>query len=180
MVSYGGAITACARAGRVEEALRLVAELRANEARVTDAAVRGKTATRDKLYVRGKPTSSRAITGGMNNVGGRGAGELRNDGGAYALPLPNLVTYSAALFACLKAGEVHRGTELLGEMIASGIKPNDIHCDTMVAAWSAAGEPDRALSIMKRLQMHGFEPSLGTFEALVWGFAQVRREQRER
>lgn len=105
VVSYGGAITACARGGRADEALNLVAELRANEARATAAAVRGKR--------------------------GRAAG---GEGGAAGLVLPNLVTYSAALFACLKAGEVWRGAELLNEMIAAGIQPNAIHCDTMVAA----------------------------------------------
>lgn len=52
VVSYGGAITACARAGRVEEALRLVAELRSNQARATQAAVRGTPPSRDVTSVR--------------------------------------------------------------------------------------------------------------------------------
>lgn len=110
VVSYGGAITACARAGRVDEALELVAELRVNEATVVAAAVRG----------------------GGGDGGGGGAG--RGAKGGEGLPVPNLVTYSAGLFACLKAGEVPRGAELLDEMIAAGVQPNSIHCDTMVAA----------------------------------------------
>ena len=31
----------------------------------------------------------------------------------------------------------------------------------------------RAVALMKRLQAHGFEPSLYTYETIVWGFAQV-------
>lgn len=29
------------------------------------------------------------------------------------------------------------------------------------------------MALMKRLQAHGFEPSLYTYETIVWGFAQV-------
>lgn len=112
VVSYGGAITACARAGRARQALQLMAELRANEARATEAAVRG----RDRS----------APARGWREEGGRSA--------VASLPLPNLVTYSATLFACLKAGEVHRGGEVLEEMIAAGFQPNTIHCDTLIAA----------------------------------------------
>lgn len=102
VVSYASAITACARARRVDEALGLLSELRVNEAQAAAAAVRG----------------------GLRNGGGRRAG----------LPVPNVVAYSAGLFACLKAGDVARGAELLDEMIAAGLRPNKIHCDTMVAA----------------------------------------------
>ncbi|CAM9153084.1 unnamed protein product, partial [Scytosiphon promiscuus] len=109
VVSYASAITACARAKRVNEALDLLAELRVNEARAAAATVRG---------------------------------------------------------------GLRKGGELLDEMIAAGVQPNKIHCDTMVAAWSAEGEPERALALMKRLQSHGFEPSLYTYETIVWGFAQ--------
>lgn len=42
-----------------------------------------------------------------------------------------------------------------------------------VCRWSAEGEPRRAVALMKRLQTHGFEPSLYTYETVVWGFAQV-------
>lgn len=31
----------------------------------------------------------------------------------------------------------------------------------------------RAVALMKRLQAHGFVPSLYTYETIVWGFAQV-------
>lgn len=102
VVSYASAITACARARRVDEALGLLSELRVNEAQAAAAAVRG----------------------GLRNGSGRRAG----------LPVPNVVAYSAGLFACLKAGDVARGAELLDEMIAAGLRPNKIHCDTMVAA----------------------------------------------
>lgn len=101
VVSYASAITACARAKRVDEALDLLAELRVNEARAAAAMVRG---------------------------GGEGRGQR------VGFPVPNLVAYSAALFACLRAGDVLRGSELLDEMIAAGVQPNKIHCDTMVAA----------------------------------------------
>lgn len=102
VVSYSSAITACARAKRVDEALNLLSELRFNEAQAAAAAVRG-----------GRSTGRRPRVG---------------------LPVPNLVAYSAGLFACLKAGDVARGAELLDEMIAAGLQPNKIHCDTMVAA----------------------------------------------
>ena len=102
VVSYSSAITACARAKRVDEALDLLSELRFNEAQVAAAAVRD----------------------------GRGGG----GGPRVGFPVPNLVAYSAGLFACLKAGDVARGAELLDEMIAAGLQPNKIHCDTMVAA----------------------------------------------
>ncbi|CAM9647643.1 unnamed protein product [Ectocarpus sp. 4 AP-2014] len=140
VVSYSSAITACARARRVDEALGLLSELRVNEAHAAAATVRG----------------------GMRNGSGRRAG----------LPVPNVVAYSAGLFACLKAGDVARGAELLDEMIAAGLRPNKIHCDTMVAAWSAEGKPERAVALMRRLQSHGFEPSLYTYETIVWGFAK--------
>ena len=103
VVSYSSAITACARAKRVDEALDLLSELRFNEAQAAAAAVRG----------------------------GRGGG---GTGPRVGFPVPNLVAYSAGLFACLKGGDVARGAELLDEMIAAGLQPNKIHCDTMVAA----------------------------------------------
>lgn len=104
VVSYASAITACARARRVEEALGLLSELRVNEAQEAAAVVRG--------------------------------GVTKGDGGRRkaGAPVPNLVTYSAGLFACLKVGDVPRGAELLDEMMAAGLQPNRIHCDTMVAA----------------------------------------------
>lgn len=40
--------------------------------------------------------------------------------------------------------------------------------------WSAAGEPERAVALIRRLAKYGFEPSLATYETLVWGFAQVQ------
>lgn len=104
VVSYASAITACARASRVEEALNLLSELRVNEAQEAAATVRGGVTKGD---------------GGRRRVG---------------VPVPNLVTYSAGLFACLKVGDVPRGAELLDEMMAAGLQPNKIHCDTMVAA----------------------------------------------
>lgn len=30
------------------------------------------------------------------------------------------------------------------------------------------------MALMRRLQSHGFEPSLYTYETIVWGFAKVR------
>lgn len=39
--------------------------------------------------------------------------------------------------------------------------------------WSAEGKPERAVALMRRLQSHGFEPSLYTYETIVWGFAKV-------
>lgn len=99
-------IHSCAHAGRVDEALDLLSELRSNESKAAAAAA-----------ARGK------------GRGGQGGGDMRR-----ALPVPNLVIYSSAIYACLKAGEVPRGTELLEEMIASGIPPNDIHCDAIIAA----------------------------------------------
>lgn len=107
VVSYASAITACARASRVEEALGLLSELRVNEAREAAAAVRGGVTT--------------------------GEGGRRRRGGV-PVPVPNRVTYSAGLFACLQVGDVARGAELVDEMMAAGLPPNRIHCDTMVAA----------------------------------------------
>lgn len=113
VVSYGGAITACARAGRARQALQLMAELRANQELAVEGAPRGKdeTDTPDPREKEGR---------------GRAAG--------VSLPVPNLITYSATLYACLKAGEVHRGGEVLEDMIAAGFQPNAIHCDTVIAA----------------------------------------------
>lgn len=112
VISYGGAITACARAGRARQAVQLMAELRANQALAVEGAPRGKD--------EGIPDP-------------REKGRRRRAAGA-SLPVPNLITYSATLYACLKAGEVHRGGEVLEDMIADGFQPNTIHCDTVIAA----------------------------------------------
>lgn len=139
-VAYNSAIDACSVIGDWQAALRLLGQMKEGTlaaprpdvvsygGAITACARAGRADEALNLVAELRTNEARATAAAV-----RGNGALLQ-GEEEELPLPNMVTYSAALFACLKAGEVPRAGELLEEMMAAGIKPNGVHCDTMVAA----------------------------------------------
>lgn len=161
---------ACGKAGRQQEALSLLAEMRrvrirpdavAYNSAIDACSVAGDWATALKLLLEMKEGTDAAPPPDVVSYGGavtacaRGgrvnealdlvrelqgnearvkAMRMRGEEKGKGLPVPNLVVYSSALFACLKAGEVERGGMLLEDMMSAGIQPNGIHCATMIAA----------------------------------------------
>ncbi|CAM9604254.1 unnamed protein product, partial [Ectocarpus sp. 12 AP-2014] len=196
--NYSAAMDACGKAGRQREALALLEHMRKAGVRADTACY---NAAIDACSVAMDWTAALQLLQEMKlGVAGAASGGAPGGGGTAGVeapPPPDVVSYASAITACARArrvdealgllselrvneaqaaaaaaGDVARGAELLDEMIAAGLRPNKIHCDTMVAAWSAEGKPERAVSLMRRLQSHGFEPSLFTYETIVWGFAK--------
>ncbi|CAM9430955.1 unnamed protein product, partial [Discosporangium mesarthrocarpum] len=87
-------------------------------------------------------------------------------------PVPDVMAYSAAFYACLQAGQPNRGLALLDEMLVEKMGVNEVHCRAVITSLASMGRPDQALSFMEKMPRLGLEIPIGCFEAVVSGFAQ--------
>ncbi|RIJ84932.1 hypothetical protein ACPEAN_18350 (plasmid) [Ralstonia solanacearum] len=144
VVTYSAAISACEKAGRVDEALVLLNELKA-------------MGSDDPMMRPNVVTYSAAIS--ACEKAGRAdhalalLGELKVLAGRDPAMRPNVVTYSAAISACEKAGWADHALALLDELRAQAgcdeaLRPNAITYSAAISACMKAEKTDRAWELI--------------------------------
>lgn len=140
VVTYSAAISACEKAGRMDEALVLLNELKAID-------------SDDPMMQPNVVTYSAAISAcekaGRADHAVTLLGELKALAAHDPTMRPNVVTYSATISACEKAGWVNEALALLDELRALGqsdpaLRPNVITYSAAISACMGAGQADRA------------------------------------
>ncbi|CAD17344.2 putative type III effector protein with ppr repeats [Ralstonia pseudosolanacearum GMI1000] len=140
VVTYSAAISACEKAGRMDEALVLLNELKA-------------IGSDDPMMRPNVVTYSAAISAcekaGRADHAVALLGELKALAAHDPTMRPNVVTYSATISACEKAGWVDEALALLDELRALGqsdpaLRPNVITYSAAISACMGAGQADRA------------------------------------
>ncbi|MCL9843950.1 type III effector protein with ppr repeats [Ralstonia solanacearum] len=144
VVTYSAAISACEKAGRMDEALVLLNELKA-------------MGSDDPMMRPNVVTYSAAIS--ACEKAGRAdhalvlLGELKVLAGHDPTMRPNVVTYSAAISACEKAGWADHALALLDELrVQAGcdeaLRPNAITYSAAISACMKAEKADRAWELI--------------------------------
>ncbi|MHA6881870.1 hypothetical protein [Ralstonia pseudosolanacearum] len=140
VVTYSAAISACEKAGRMDEALVLLSELKA-------------IGSNDPMMRPNVVTYSAAISACEKAGRADHAVALLSELKAFAAHdpdmRPNVVTYSAAISACGKAGWVDQALALLEELRTQGqsdpaLRPNDVTYTAAISACMGAGQAERA------------------------------------
>lgn len=131
VVSYNAAIKACSDAGEWQQAVSLLEEME---------------------------QSSRGVPGGG---GGRGEGVLRKVSNARArpqVPVPNAVSYSTTIAACLRAGVWEYGIGLLERMPEEGVTPTPATFTAAITACRKGGQARLVLTLLDLMRAYGVEP----------------------
>lgn len=140
VVTYSAAISACEKAGRMDEALVLLNELKAIDS--DDPMMRPNVVTYSAAI-------SACEKAGRADHAVTLLGELKALAAHDPTMRPNVVTYSATISACEKAGWVNEALALLDELRALGqsdpaLRPNVITYSAAISACMGAGQADRA------------------------------------
>ncbi|APF90129.1 hypothetical protein HI806_19790 (plasmid) [Ralstonia solanacearum] len=140
VVTYSAAISACEKAGRMDEALVLLNELKAIDS--DDPMMRPNVVTYSAAI-------SACEKAGRADHAVTLLGELKALAAHDPTMRPNVVTYSATISACEKAGWVDEALALLDELRALGqsdpaLRPNVITYSAAISACMGAGQADRA------------------------------------
>ncbi|WP_312026588.1 hypothetical protein [Ralstonia pseudosolanacearum] len=140
VVTYSAAISACEKAGRMDEALVLLNELKAIDS--DDPMMRPNVVTYSAAI-------SACEKAGRADHAVALLGELKALAAHDPTMRPNVVTYSATISACEKAGWVDEALALLDELRALGqsdpaLRPNVITYSAAISACMGAGQADRA------------------------------------
>jgi len=181
VVSYSAAISACEKAGRADDALALLDELKVR-------------AQRDPSMRPSVVTYSAAIAACAKAGRADDALELFDELKALARHdssmRPNVVTYSAAIAACGKAGLVDRATTLLAELndVAArdpSIRPDIVAYNAAIVACAKGGRPEQAHALLtdaQRLAVHGAptRPNATTYSAVISAYAGSGRSEQAR
>ncbi|MDB0542748.1 hypothetical protein LBW62_16325 [Ralstonia solanacearum] len=144
VVTYSAAISACEKAGRVDEALALLNELKAMGG--DDPMMRPNVVTYSAAI-------SACEKAGRADHALALLGELKVLAGRDPTMRPNVVTYSAAISACEKAGWADHALALLDELRAQAgcdeaLRPNAITYSAAISACMKAEKTDRAWELI--------------------------------
>ncbi|CAM9235280.1 unnamed protein product [Ectocarpus sp. 12 AP-2014] len=173
VVSYGTAVSACAKAGDVKGALKLLKEMQ--EAGVEPNTVVYNSAL-DACGRAGKPKVAEKLLRKMGETGvvrdatsytGAIVACSRNGDGDKALEwletmseegiAPEAITYNYAMAACGRSGNDRQAEWLLNEMRGQGVTPNRISYSAAMFALGKAGRLPDVLSLLEEMHREGVE-----------------------
>jgi pentatricopeptide repeat protein len=84
---------------------------------------------------------------------------------------PDVISYSAAISSCEKAGKHQSALDLLREMDTRGIQPNVISYNAATSSCEKAGKHQSALDLLGEMETKGIQPNVisysGVFECLL-------------
>jgi len=83
------------------------------------------------------------------------------------------VTFGTLLDACVRAKELDRAREVFGDLCASGVQLNVVHCTTFIKVLTAAGQLDEAAGVLEEMvRSPGVKPDLITYSTLVKAYSE--------
>merc|ERR1719162_2082536 len=78
------------------------------------------------------------------------------------------VTFGTLLDACVRAKELDRAREVFGDLCASGLQLNVVHCTTFIKVLTGAGRLDEAAGVLEEMvRSPGVKPDLITYSTVV-------------
>lgn len=94
----------------------------------------------------------------------------------WGFPRANVVVYTALIDACSKAGWPERAERVMANMVANGIRPNEISFGALMDGWTKGGQINRAFEIIERMvNVHDVLPNA----VLVGGLIDASRRLNE-
>ena len=89
------------------------------------------------------------------------------------VPLPNMITYSAAISACEKGTQWERALELFDELKGRGIKPDLLIYIATISACGAGAQCEPALALFEEMKRRGIEPTVPAYGAILSACAKA-------
>lgn len=174
VVCFNSAVTACAKSGRWEEAVALLAEMVASPAPPAAASgAPGSAAKRERDRSGAVGTWGPGTSSAARGSSRGGCGDVVRSGAAQPAGRlfcrPNVVTYNAAMQACGSAGQWREALRLLRAMLADNIAPNATSFTSAIAACGSAGEWEQARRLLGAVKgVEGAAPlSVGSYNAAI-------------
>merc|ERR1719224_382451 len=84
---------------------------------------------------------------------------------------PNVVTFSAMIDACAKAGSLEKAEKWHDKMEDCGIIADVVIYSTMLDAAAKVNDIDQAMGVFKRMKSKGVRPNVISYAALARPFA---------
>jgi pentatricopeptide repeat domain-containing protein 1 len=166
-VSFNAAISACAREGRWQTALELLAEMEGGlwgsgcsptavtfSAAISACDKGGQCDEALKLLRR----MQREGIGGVDGAGKGGAGKGGKGRAAGTIPKPNTICYNASIAACAHNGRWEEALRLLRSMGGgtdeqpSGCEPDVVSFNATITAMDRAGRGAEAVALLREMQ----------------------------
>eukprot|EP00897_Mesotaenium_endlicherianum_P005960 jgi/Mesen1/5392/ME000268S04594 len=180
--TYNTLVDACCKAGRAGDAEALVAGMRAHGVApdcVTFTALidaYGKAGLLEKVRQEGGGWRRRERLG--EGKGGRG------EGGGKAMMMAagvsaDVLTYTALISACGRAGHLVRAEQLFADMRhLAGLRPNDVTYLALIDSYAKEGCYAKAEALFLEMKVAGFRPNVYAYSALLaaYGKASMHRQ----
>lgn len=161
-VTYNTAISACGRGGEVDQAVRLLREMRA--AGLAPDAISFNSAIA-ACASRGQWKRALSLLAEMEAVaadGGDGDDEAEaeaeaGEGGARRRGLPDAYSFGSAIAACGRGGQWSLAVGLLSTMRRKGIAPGVVAFNAAISACGEAGQWERAVGLLRDMEAEAGE-----------------------
>jgi pentatricopeptide repeat protein len=88
-----------------------------------------------------------------------------------------VISYSAAISACEKAGKHQSALDLLKEMDTKGIQPNVISYSAAISACEKAGKHQSALDLLREMDTKGIQPDVISYSAAISACEKAGKHQ---
>ncbi|KAL3934966.1 MAG: hypothetical protein SGARI_003163 [Bacillariaceae sp.] len=82
---------------------------------------------------------------------------------------PGVISYSAAISACAKAGKHKLAMELLREMEGKHVKPNVFSYSAAISACEKAGKHELAIELLREMETNDIQPDVISYSAVLEG-----------
>ena len=146
VISYGSAISACAKGQQPDRALQLLDMTR--EQGIAPNIVCYSAAI-DAMESKGSWEMAMGLLEQMESEG----------------IAPNVVTFTAAVSACASAGRWNESLQLIQDMQSRGLQPNVVTYSAVISACANGGEWEKALEVLRTMEEKGIEPTVISYNA---------------
>ena len=80
---------------------------------------------------------------------------------------PDVISYSAAISACVKGKQWERALELLEEMKRTDVQPDVVSYSAVISACEKGGQWERTLALLEEMKRIGIESNVISYNAVL-------------
>ena len=170
-------------AGRVPEAIKVIATMRENGLSPTISTIEPIAAVLstpeiidqalygiEDIHAAKEPVDIAAVNAVI--LASSRLGDLRRARATQAMIgqiglIPNVDTFNLVLQGCIKASHRPLGDNIMAEMEAAGVKPDQTTYESMVELCLVPDEYEDAFFFLEKMKEEGYKPSLSVYQALL-------------
>ncbi|GJP75114.1 hypothetical protein CLOP_g5602 [Closterium sp. NIES-67] len=146
VVTWTAVLSACAMAGRADVAMEVLQRMMREGRGEEDE---GKGEVERILRGGGKESGEEE---GMEMTGATSATCLDATSDATSDCRPNVVTWTAVLTACARAGEWQQAEALFTQMQTNGVMPNEVSWAALISAYAKGGQWEKAVGALRLIE----------------------------